>query len=423
MTLARGARADATGAARGEASIVVAATAGCMARARTLAASLPALVGAGTRARAVALADAGASCGGVTALVLLLGEGDVPEGMSAALDSAEEARLSVLLLAGGPPPARPDPRLGATEPIDADDATVAAVLRGLIGRQRDVDRAVRELAVAARFGSGLRGEVARMQEELQLAAQVQREFLPREFPQLGDIRIGVFWRPASWVSGDVYDVVRLDERHLGVFIADAVGHGVPAALLTMVICRGLPAKDVGHGTYRIVPPGEALARINAEMLAHQEHTTRFATAVYAVIDTETGSMRLACAGHPAPVVLRAGGAMDLVPAEGGLLGVFEGEQYEEVTVELAHGDRLLMHSDGLEQAFPGDPSGDRQARLPTKRYLDEFAAVRGAPDAAALVEQVGRRIDMQFGSVRQADDVTLLVVERARATGGGGGRA
>jgi sigma-B regulation protein RsbU (phosphoserine phosphatase) len=392
--------------------VVVAATAGCMPRARQLAAALPALVGAGTRARATPLADAGGPADGTAALVLLLGDGDVPEGMSAALDAAEEARIAVLMLAGARTPERPDPRLGASEPLDADDATVAAVLRGLLGRQRDVDRTSRELAVAARFGSGLRGEVARMQEELQLAAQVQREFLPREFPEVGDIRIGVFWRPASWVSGDVYDVVRLDERHLGVFIADAVGHGVPAALLTMVICRGLPAKDVGNGTYRIVPPGEALARINAEMIAHQGSTTRFATAVYAVIDTQTGSARLACAGHPAPVVLRAGGAMDLVPAHGSLLGVFDDERFDEVTVELAPGDRMLLHSDGLEQAFPGDPSGDRQARLPTKRYLDEFAAVRSAPDAASLVEQVGRRIDMQFGSVRQADDVTLLVVER-----------
>jgi len=412
MTLARGAGADAPGAARGEAIVQVAATPGCMPRAERLAAALPALLGAGTRTRATALADAGTPVEATAALVILLGDGELPDGMSAALDAAEEARVAVLMLAGGRAAQRPDPRLGASEPLDTDDATVAAVLRGLLGRQRDVDRASRELAVAARFGSGLRGEVARMQEELQLAAQVQREFLPREFPEVGDIRIGVFWRPASWVSGDVYDVVRLDERHLGVFIADAVGHGVPAALLTMVICRGLPAKDVGNGTYRIVPPGEALARINAEMIAHQGSTTRFATAVYAVIDTQTGSARLACAGHPAPVVLRAGGAMDLVPAHGSLLGVFDDERFDEVTVELAPGDRLLLHSDGLEQAFPGDPSGDRQARLPTKRYLDEFAAVRSAPDAAALVAQVGRRIDMQFGSVRQADDVTLLVVER-----------
>jgi sigma-B regulation protein RsbU (phosphoserine phosphatase) len=130
-------------------------------------------------------------------------------------------------------------------------------------------------------------------------------------------------------------------------------------------------------------------------------------------------VRMASAGHPAPAVIRADGTMELIESEGGLLGVFDGEEYPEVRFSLGSGDRLLLHSDGFEQAFPGDPSGDRHARLPSKRYLDEFAAVRAAPDAATLVEQVGRRIDMQFGSVHQADDVTLLVVERARA----GGRA
>jgi serine phosphatase RsbU (regulator of sigma subunit) len=248
---------------------------------------------------------------------------------------------------------------------------------------------------------------------------VQREFLPRDFPEVGSVRIAAFWRPASYVSGDVYDVVRLDERHVGVFIADAVGHGVPAALLTMVICRGLPTKDVGKGSYRIVPPGEALARINAEMLRHQGRTTRFATAVYAVVDCATGEVRLASAGHPPPVILRSGGATEAANVTGGLLGVFEGEQYPEASLALGPGDRLLIHSDGFEQAFPGEPTAaGRAERVPTKRFVEEFEAVRGADGAAALVEQVGRRIDMQFGSVHQADDVTLLVVERLRDAAG-----
>ena len=402
-----------------EARVWVAHTASAHDRAARVAAAVPAGVGGGIMGAAIALTELGER--GITpdaaAVVVLLAPGDAPEGLSAVLDAAEEARVATLVLASAGANGRPDPRGGAVEPWDADDATVTAVLRGMISRQRDVMRLVGELAVATRFNGGLRGEVARMQDELQLAAQVQREFLPREFPSMRDFGVGVFWRPASWVSGDVYDVVRLDERHLGVFLADAVGHGVPAALLTMVICRGLPAKDIGRGTYRIVPPSEALARINTEMVAHQGSTTRFATAIYAVIDTDTGEVRLASAGHPAPAVIRADGTMELIESEGGLLGVFDGEEYPEVRFTLGSGDRLLLHSDGFEQAFPGDPSGDRRARLPSKRYLEEFAAVRAAPDAAALVEQVGRRIDMQFGSVHQADDVTLLVVERTRARG------
>jgi serine phosphatase RsbU (regulator of sigma subunit) len=154
------------------------------------------------------------------------------------------------------------------------------------------------------------------------------------------------------------------------------------------------------------------------MITHQGRTTRFATAVYCVIDTTTGRTTLSAAGHPHPVILRADGTMELVEAPGGLLGVFEDETYGDVELELRPGDRLLLHSDGFEQAFPGDPEGTRHARLPTKRYLDEFMAVRDAPDVSAFVQQVARRIDMQFGSVHQADDITLLVVERS-ATGEG----
>jgi sigma-B regulation protein RsbU (phosphoserine phosphatase) len=404
-----------------DARVVIAHTPQARDRAVRLAAAVPAGVGGGIVGITTPLPELAAQgiAPNAAALVIALAPDDAPDGLSAVLDAAEDARVATLVMAPAGASGRPDPRGGAVEPWDADDATVTAVLRGMISRQRDLTRLLGELSVATRFNGGLRGEVARMQDELQLAAQVQREFLPREFPSMRDFGVGVFWRPASWVSGDVYDVVRLDERHLGVFLADAVGHGVPAALLTMVICRGLPAKDIGRGTYRIVPPSEALARINAEMVAHQGSTTRFATAIYAVIDTDTGDVRMASAGHPAPAVIRADGTMELIESEGGLLGVFDGEEYPEVRFSLGSGDRLLLHSDGFEQAFPGDPSGDRHARLPSKRYLDEFAAVRAAPDAATLVEQVGRRIDMQFGSVHQADDVTLLVVERARA----GGRA
>lgn len=396
--------------------IAIASTDGHRDRAAALALALPALLGAGATVRSHPVADGARAAEGAAAVVVLLHASDVPEGLSELLDAAEEARIAVLTLVDAPAAAR-GVAMHAAEPASSDDRTVAAMLRGMLGRQPEIDRLTRELAIATRFTGGLRGEIARMQEELQLAAQVQREFLPKSFPALGTVRVDAFWRPASYVSGDVYDVVRLDERHIGVFLADAVGHGVPAALLTMVICRGLPTKDVGHGTYRLIPPGEALARINSEMLAHQGRTTRFATAVYCVVDTETGACRLASAGHPPPVILRAGGALDPVDCGGGLLGVFEGEEYPEVQFTLGPGDRLLVHSDGFEQAFPGDPSGTRQARLPSRRYLDEFAAVRAAPDAAGIVQQIGRRVDMQFGSVHQADDITLLVVERTPGPG------
>lgn len=404
------------------ARVLVTATDRRRARADELAAALPGLIGENASAQSVALPAAAAqvAAGGVSAIVVALDGRDVPTGLGEMLDAAELARVPALMLIDDSGRRRAGTESVAVERLDAPAELIAAGVRGMLSRQAEVERLNHELAIATRFTGGLRSEIARMQEELQLASHVQREFLPRGFPALGSVRVDAFWRPASYVSGDIYDVIRLDERHIGVFIADAVGHGVPAALLTMVICRGLPAKDVGHGTYRIVPPSEALARINADLIAHQGRTTRFATAVYCTIDCVTGRARLSSAGHPAPVILRADGALETIDAGGGLLGVFDGEQYPEVEVELGPGDRLLLYSDGFEQAFPGDPTGARHARTPSKRYLEEFAALRSAPDVAAMVEQVGRRVDMQFGSVHQADDLTLVAVERITANAGAG---
>ena len=395
-------------------AVAVLATPKLASRAAGLAGSLARSLGPGTPTRAMPLAEAGpAALSGAAAAVALLAAGDVPHGLTDLLDAAEDARVGVLILAEGADGRAEGGTLVA--PLGSSDEAVAAIVRGMASRQREVERLARELGVSGRFTGGLRAEISRMQEELRQAAEVQREFLPRDFPQVGSIRVDAFWRPAGYVSGDIYDVVHLDERHVGVFVADAVGHGVPAALLTMVLCRGLPTRDAGHGSYRIVPPAEALARVNTELVRRQGRSTRFATAVYAVVDTETGDVRVASAGHPAPTVLRAGGDTETVAAGGGLLGVFDDESYEETTIRLLPGDRLAIHSDGFEQAFPGDPSGSTDARLPSRRYLQELDALRGAPTAAAMTEQVGRRIDMQFGSVRQADDVTLLVVERLSA--------
>lgn len=394
--------------------VVLAATPSQMDRARELASELPGLVGGETTSLVVDLAQAAAQpLPGINpVIVLLLGGRDTPTGLTGILDAAESSRVPVMMLIDDSGRRRAAAEEVAVDRLDAPAETVAAGIRGMLSRQSEVDRLNRELGVATRFTSGLRGEIARMQEELQLAAHVQREFLPRSFPQVGSVRMDAFWRPASYVSGDIYDVMRLDEEHVGVFVADAVGHGVPAALLTMVICRALPAKETGDKTYRIVPPAEALARINADLISHQGRTTRFATAVYCVINGRTGHVRMASAGHPAPVLLRKAGGSELLDTGGGLLGVFDGEKYPETELSLHAGDRLLIYSDGFEQAFPGDPTGSRRSRLPSKRYLEEFEALAPLSSPSDMVQHIGRRVDMQFGSLHQADDLTLVVIER-----------
>jgi serine phosphatase RsbU (regulator of sigma subunit) len=331
----------------------------------------------------------------------------------------DDAGIAVLTLTDARPGERNPYAFASTlvEPILIEDSMLVGKLEGVLSRQSEVRRLRDEVALARRFHGGLRTEIARIHEELQLAAMVQREFLPREMPKLYDLDFAALWRPASYVSGDVYDVSQLDADHVGVFLADAVGHGVPAALMAMVICRALTITVRGETANRMLAPSEVLDRLNREMIRRQGRSTRFATAVYAIVNCRTKKVRLAGAGHPPPLLLEATtGAMRPLETDGSLLGIFDGETFGEIEMTLSPGDRLLFYSDGFEQAFPRAAAGDARRLLPSERYRDELARLAEEPSPQAMIRTINGRIDDQQGSLHQADDITLVCVH-AGATG------
>ena len=389
--------------------LAFAGTAGCSPALETLAREVAACLGGSCAAwcdpiSSVATPDARQA----EALVIAIDPAADARGLTAALDRADAAGLPRLILAdrAGPGGSSLD-----SMPLDAKPAAIAGFIRGMLSRQAQVERLRAQASGAERLVGGLRGDLARVQEELQLAAQVQREFLPKALPDLPRATVAALWRPTSWVSGDIYDARRLDEHHLGLFVADAVGHGVPAALMTMVISRTLPTKEIAGSSYRIVPPAEALARVNAELLQRETRATRFATAVYGVLDLRTLRMRLASAGHPSPVVLRGSRAIEVVHASGGVLGVFEDECWEETEVDLSPGDRMIMHSDGFEAAVPEDPAVRGSAS--TERHLDAFRSLLSVDEPAEMLRRLGERIDRAAPVGAALDDITLLAL-RAR---------
>jgi len=299
---------------------------------------------------------------------------------------------------------------------------LAARLHALMLRQRVVRELRRDLQIARRFQGGLNREINRIEEELQLAAMIQREFLPKELPELGDLRMGVFFRPVGFVSGDIYHISRLDEHHVGFFLADAVGHGVPAALMTMIIAHSLTMKDIYRDSYRIIPPGEVLAHLNDSILNHHADNGRFATSVYGVIDTRNYHTTIAAAGHPSPLRINQDGESEFIEAKGGLLGVFPDEVYEEVSFTLEEGDRLFIYSDGFEMAFPNPKTCNladpKQRRLPSLRYLDEIRRACGL-DASVeeTIEALRHAVDREPGSLHQVDDLTGICLARQRLAG------
>lgn len=319
-----------------------------------------------------------------------------------------------------------------TQPGD-DEVRVAARLGGLLQRQPEVDRLRRDLLIAERSHGGLSGEMHRLHEELQLAAMMQREFLPRELPEVHGISFAALWRPSNYVSGDIYGVKRLDADRIGFFLVDCVGHGVPAALMTMILCRALEsataidplARREGDPPVEVRDPADVLTSVNRDLIARRGGSTRFATGLYGVIDCRTRMLRLASGGHPPPFLLRADGGVEEVEADGGLLGVFDEMEFHAVETELRAGDRLIAFTDGFEQAFPrSDAEADR--KLPTDTYRHEFARLIECPDPPAMVRRIAERLDGQSGSLHQIDDLTLLCMQAfplGAATDGSGAAA
>lgn len=305
----------------------------------------------------------------------------------------------------------PDPH-SIRLPADVTSEVVLATLRALAHRDPEIRRLRAEIETTTQVADGVRDEIARIDEELRAASMVQREFLPHEMPDIAGTQVAALWRPAGYVSGDIFDVFRIDHDRIGLFLADAVGHGVPAALMTMLICRSLPIREMlADGSHRVRPPGEALAALNAFMVARQGRQARFATAAYVIYDIRNRIASIASAGHPPVLHLPPPG--DEAPTReigstGGLLGVFPDAEFGVTEVELAPEEAIVVHSDGFEQAFPETTTDPTTSNLPNGRYraiIDEAGRSR---DPGEMIARVRERLDGHDGSLHQTDDLTMI---------------
>ncbi len=242
-----------------------------------------------------------------------------------------------------------------------------------------------------------------IQADLTLARHLQQSLLPREMPQVPGIRFATRYLASGAVGGDFYDAFRLDERHLGFYIADAVGHGVRAALLTVFLKKGITTKEIGPDSYRLLTPREVVGRLNRDMLQEELAEYPFITMVYASLNLDTLDLVYTCGGHPYPIVLRADGSQERLEVGGGLVGVFE-HDYEEGHCTLAPGDRLICYTDGIEDALG----------LSAPACIERFQAILEEHRRRELSEMLvacEEELLRQNQEAELQDDLTLLALE------------
>jgi serine phosphatase RsbU (regulator of sigma subunit) len=246
-------------------------------------------------------------------------------------------------------------------------------------------------------------ELSRVENQLKMAGAVQRDFLPQTLPDSDKFKWAVAFMPADWVSGDIYDITRLDEKHIGFYIADAVGHSMPAALLTMFLKQAIQMRQTIGKEYKIFTPFEVINNLNQKMLAQHLHGCLFATCCYCLLNTDTLTLDYCRAGHPYPILINKEGGPLQLQTRGSLLGVFEDAQFEQGSVQLRTGDKLLLYSDGAEPFLGTKENGTSLtfsedftniAALPAKQLTAEFEILtRASKDTTEL------------------DDITLIALE------------
>jgi sigma-B regulation protein RsbU (phosphoserine phosphatase) len=241
--------------------------------------------------------------------------------------------------------------------------------------------------------------VAQLARDLEAARDIQSRLAPPVPPTLAGLEAGAVLRPSTMVGGDFFDILPMGER-IGVAVGDVSGKGIPAALL-MVMVRTL-LREIGRG---VAEPAEALARLNAS-LCRDMPPSMFVTMVLAVLfPGRGGRVALASAGHPEPVLVRAGAAPRTVPVGGMMLGVFEEAAFEEADVDLESGDSLILLTDGVIEAPVAN--GSRPGLDRVLKALDRSRHLTAQAQAEALTAEV-----LADATGRMRDDMTAVILKR-----------
>ena len=240
---------------------------------------------------------------------------------------------------------------------------------------------------------------AQLKAELDVARALQIAILPATFPAKPGCDGAARMIPATTMGGDFYDFIELPDGRIGLVMADVSGKGVPAAFFMAVARTNLRDLALQHAE-----PGACLAQTN-DVLCTQNPMDLFVTVFYCVFDPTTGLLSYANGGHNPPYVRRADGSVEVLTGAIGLvLGVMPGIVYPAHMIRLLAGDRLVLFTDGVTEAFNAADEAYGVARL-----IAEVKA-HGDGTAAALVERICRSVTVFAGNAPQSDDITLAVL-------------
>ncbi len=234
-----------------------------------------------------------------------------------------------------------------------------------------------------------------IRKELEIARQIQASILPDHMPRVTGLQIAVRYLPMTEVAGDFYDFLLVDDRRLGILIADVSGHGVPAALVASMVKIAIAAQ-APHAD----DPAKVMNGLNS-ILAGKLHG-QFVTAAYLYLDLDAGSGLYSAAGHPPLLHYRASDqTIHAVENNGLILGFVPSAVYESKALVVGESDRFLLYTDGVLEA---DRRGEEFGQERVKQIL------RQAPSADQLCTSLSDEVSTWSQGIAR-DDITIVAVD------------
>lgn len=250
-----------------------------------------------------------------------------------------------------------------------------------------------ELLAVARNSIALKERERALLKDLARARDIQLHLLPAKLPSVPGIEVAAIYQPTELVGGDLYDFVDLPGGRLGVMIADVSGHGLPAAMIAAMLKLFVSL---------FAPTAESPARLLSSMneMLHGRLANNFLTCLYVIVDPVAGRLTFARAGHPPLLVLRNGTA-DYHSCRGHAIGFKRTGIYEEVSLETAPGDTIILYTDGVTEVESGGELFEEE------RLAESALGASGLALGVQMNAILGRLREYQQGD-QFADDVTLV---------------
>ena len=248
----------------------------------------------------------------------------------------------------------------------------------------------------------LASQLLALNTELEMARQIQLSILPHSIPKLAGLDIAAQYLPMTSVAGDFYDFIQIDDKHIGILIADVSGHGLPSALIASMLQVALTGQ-ASHAS----EPDKVLLGLNRAFCG--KFTRNFVTAAYVYIDLENNFMRYAGAGHPPMFQWRnSTGKATQVLENGLVLGIIEEASYEALEFLLEPGDRYVLCTDGILEAANSAQEQFGEGRLMC--FIESQKDLATDQFSQMLLNDLSRWSNHPTEQGQQ-DDITLLVID------------